>query len=517
MDVLSTILVSRRAELTAIAQAWLDSGASSFSLWEHDRLLMAWPEGDRPYAADEVSRAPIPVGNHQTGELRVAYTSGATTQARLCADAAMIAALATLEDEVGAITAELVAKQDQLLALYDLVQLQHRTQSTETLINISQMLDAFAREIARLTGTRCACYLLRVAGGEPIVAQSPDAFLNLCSIQDCVQTLRNGDRDVLLNASDMPAGLRLIAGNLLLAPMRVRDVAMAAIILTTPPGTRFTSPDVKLARTIAKHVGAQVENALLYAELLEQTKLQTEMELATQVQVRLLPQLTPRVRGLDIAARSRPALQVGGDFYDLIERSGQPFIFSIGDATGKGMSAALIMAMCHTIIRSAAKFMPDPIPESILRRVNENLYADLTALDTLVTAFAGYYDPDRRELIYANAGHSPVIFKPVAGPARLLEADAPPIGVFPQCLAEDHRIALRPGDVLIAATDGFSEARNAAGEMYGYEEFTLLVENMAAATAEEIADVLFDTMDRFSSGHAQDDDQTLIVLKCTQE
>ena len=115
--------------------------------------------------------------------------------------------------------------------------------------------------------------------------------------------------------------------------------------------------------------------------------------------------------------------------------------------------------------------------------------------------------------MYANAGHAPVIFCPVGGPARLLEADGVPIGVLPVSLSEDERIAFEPGDVLIVATDGFNEARNPSGEMLGYEQLLRMTEAVAGQSAQTIARSLYEAVESFAAGHPRDDDQSIIVLK----
>jgi sigma-B regulation protein RsbU (phosphoserine phosphatase) len=129
------------------------------------------------------------------------------------------------------------------------------------------------------------------------------------------------------------------------------------------------------------------------------------------------------------------------------------------------------------------------------------------------TAFIGQYHSQSQKLLYANAGHSPVIYRPAEGPARLLEADSTPIGVLRVSLCKNHQVALGPGDILIVGTDGFSEARNPNDEMFGYDRLLELVDQSAERSARAIADALFAAIDRFGVGRPQDDDQTLVVIK----
>jgi sigma-B regulation protein RsbU (phosphoserine phosphatase) len=171
------------------------------------------------------------------------------------------------------------------------------------------------------------------------------------------------------------------------------------------------------------------------------------------------------------------------------------------------------MAMTRTVIRAKANDMPAPTPEIVVGRSNEELYDDFTDVNMFATVFVGQYDTSKRELLYANAGHSPVIFCPQGGKARLLEADGTPVGILPESLSEDQRLTFRPGDLLVVATDGLSEAHNTNNEMFGYDRLLDLTQSLADKPAKEIVAALSHAIQDFSAGKHQDDDQTLIVLK----
>jgi sigma-B regulation protein RsbU (phosphoserine phosphatase) len=167
----------------------------------------------------------------------------------------------------------------------------------------------------------------------------------------------------------------------------------------------------------------------------------------------------------------------------------------------------------RTAIRSKASALPTPTPEVVIGYSNELMYDDFTEVGMFATLFISRYDPQKRELLYANAGHSPVIYCPAGGFAKLLEADGPAMGVLPISLSEDQPLAFNPGDVLVVATDGFNEASDPQGELFGYTRLLRIVETVAHKSAGEIAGVLFESVRAFSTGHRQDDDQTLLVIK----
>ena len=244
------------------------------------------------------------------------------------------------------------------------------------------------------------------------------------------------------------------------------------------------------------------------------TGLQNEMDLARRIQSSLFPKEPPRLEGLDLWGVSRPASHVGGDFYDFIARPDLPFTFLVGDVSGKGMPAALLMSMARTVIRAEADYRPAPTPETVLLRSNARLYEDFTRAGMFATVFLGQYEPSRRELLFANAGQSPVIFCPTAGRSRLLEADGTALGVLLDNLSCNQCLHLAGGDVLVAATDGLNEARNPLGERFGYDRLLRHVEALACLPARDIAEGLFNAVQDFCAGEPQEDDQTVVVLRC---
>jgi sigma-B regulation protein RsbU (phosphoserine phosphatase) len=504
-SMLAAMLDAQYAQLAALAEAWLDVGAAAFGIWSNGRALVCWPpEGQLQHPGIV---APIRVGGGVIGDLRVVGIQGAAAQARLKAEAEIIAHLLKLEDELQCMTAELVDSQDQLLAMYQL------TQSMRRHVTIDDTLQSLVFEAVRLVRARAGFAMFVPANSEPTLVQYPPHSIDESGIWNIFWQTHASERDMLVMSDQSLHGLPAGIDNLLFIPFGVRGTMMAGLGLINKPGTGFTAPNIKLARAIVEQASAHIEHVQLHLDAVEQTRLQTEVDLARRVQLRLLPQQLPRVDKLDIYASSRPALQVGGDFYDFVAQSDRPFIFSVADVTGKGMAAALLMTMTRTAIHSKASFMPKPTPEIVMKNSNEDLYEDFIQVGMFATAFIGQYQPHSQKLLYANAGHSPVIYRPVGGSARLLEADSTPIGVLQVSLCKNHQVPLGPGDVLVVATDGFSEARNPADEMFGYDRLLELVDQVADRSAHLIANALFEAVGRFGVGRPQDDDQTLVVIK----
>jgi serine phosphatase RsbU (regulator of sigma subunit) len=239
-----------------------------------------------------------------------------------------------------------------------------------------------------------------------------------------------------------------------------------------------------------------------------------KLQYAAHMQLQSLPQKLPTIAGLEISAHSHPAQLAGGDFYSLDRHATGQYTLSIGDVSGKGMRAVLLMTMVraviHTEVNAYAQFTE---PWYILHRTNKHLYTDFTEAGMFATIFACSYDPTTQLLTYANAGHSPVLYCPASGPAQLLRAEAPPVGVLTVLYPKSAMISFAPGDILVMATDGLCEAHNMQGELFGYARLMTLIESLRQKTAREIAGALFDAVKRFATGCDQYDDQTVIVVK----
>jgi sigma-B regulation protein RsbU (phosphoserine phosphatase) len=502
---LTTLLTARYAHFANLAETWLAAGATAFGIWRDDQPLAAWPDVGDLQTPSLV--APIRLGEKIIGDLRVTGITGAVVQGRLNAEAAIVSDLAQLEDELQRMTEELVASRDQLLGMYRLMPSMHQH------ITPDAILRNLLHETLRIIQARAGFAIFVAMDTQPLLMQIPEAGLDTQLIWRCFWHINSREWEGLLGRAHLPPDLPDDIQDLLFFPLRIRGAVIAGMGLINQPGTSFTTADIKLGQAIADQVSAQIENMLLTRQTEEQSRLQDEMTLAQRVQSRLMPQELPIVAGLDIAAHCQPAMQVGGDFYDFIAHTDRPFIFSIGDVTGKGLSAALLMTMTRSAIHSKAAFLPDPTPETIIHKVNTELYAHFTQVGMFATVFVGQYHPHTRTLVYANAGHAPVIYRPVDGSPRLLEADSTAIGVLNMSFCANQTVTLQPGDLLLVATDGFSDARNPDRRMFGWERLFALVDSLADQPAQAIADNIYQTLEQFAASASQDDDQTLVILK----
>jgi serine phosphatase RsbU (regulator of sigma subunit)/catechol 2,3-dioxygenase-like lactoylglutathione lyase family enzyme len=234
-----------------------------------------------------------------------------------------------------------------------------------------------------------------------------------------------------------------------------------------------------------------------------------ELEIAKQVQARLFPQIRPRLRTLDYAGVCIQAREVGGDYFDFLDLGQERLGLVIGDVSGKGMAAALLMANLQANLRSQCTSMLDR-PEVLLRSVNRLFYENTVDRD-YASLFFAQYDDRSRHLRYANCGHLPGLLLQSDNRIRRLDSSATLLGLFANwdCTIEECELA--GGDTLVLYTDGVTEACNESGEEFG-EQRLITALRRSAATSADLLSVILDDVRSFSS-REQHDDVTLIVAK----
>lgn len=236
-----------------------------------------------------------------------------------------------------------------------------------------------------------------------------------------------------------------------------------------------------------------------------------EMAEAAMIQQALMSCALNGIAGVEVFADCRPARTVGGDLYDIYVRPDGRLNVVEADVSGKGMAAAMVTAEVRTVLREVSRMLASP--GAVMTLTNARLYEDLSNVNKLVTIFAGFYAPTTRTFVYANAGHSVAVYRPVEGPARILDATGLPLGIFEAADFEELVVRLASDDLLVICSDGFPEASNHAGDLYGYDNLLQLIEAVHAQSPHEIATALSRAVAEFAAGCEQSDDQTIIVIK----
>jgi sigma-B regulation protein RsbU (phosphoserine phosphatase) len=263
---------------------------------------------------------------------------------------------------------------------------------------------------------------------------------------------------------------------------------------------------------------ASVERLL--RESLEKTRLEGELEIAREVQSQLFPQAVPLVPGLQLYGACRPARVVSGDYYDFLRLDEDRVGLVLGDISGKGISAALLMATLQSALH--AQFYDGDCPHGpsesglartaeVVARLNRQLFAS-SPTEKYVTLFYAVYEAASRRLTYTNAGHPPpILFR--RGRLERLETGGTVVGLFPSIRYEQAEVRLEPEDVLLAFTDGITEPENSYGEEFGDERLLAAVESVASASPEIIAEEIYRRVNDWTGGPELQDDMTLLVAR----
>ncbi len=261
---------------------------------------------------------------------------------------------------------------------------------------------------------------------------------------------------------------------------------------------------------------ASVERLL--QESIEKSRLEGELEFAHEVQRRLFPQVMPEVRGLLLYGICQPARVVSGDYYDCMLTGDDRLALVLGDISGKGISAALLMASIQSALHAQfyeSKGNGDLVraaalaPDEVVRRLNGQLY-ESTPQEKYATFFYGVYDGHTRRLAYTNAGHPPpALFR--RGRIERLNVGGTVVGLFPSVRYEKGAVELEPGDVLLAYTDGMTEPENSFGEEFGEERLFQVARRCLGSPPKQIADELYRAVSDWTGSPELQDDMTLLI------
>jgi len=301
----------------------------------------------------------------------------------------------------------------------------------------------------------------------------------------------------------------------LLLPLSVKDRLVGFLSLGQKRSEEpYSGSDIRLLSSVAAQTGLALENSQLTAEIAAEAakreRLNREIEIAREVQERLFPQKLPRIEGLDCAGGCRPALGVGGDYYDFLPLPGGRLGVVIGDVSGKGIAAALLMASLQASVRGQSLRGESDLA-GLIRSVNSLIYESSTS-SRYATLFYAQLDPVTRKLDYVNAGHNPPLV--VRGTEAIrLDVGGTVVGLLPHFPYQQGEVMLEPGDVLVGFTDGISEAMNAADEEWGEERLLQAIQACRQLPAKEMIPELLARADEFVNGAPQHDDMTMVIVK----
>jgi sigma-B regulation protein RsbU (phosphoserine phosphatase) len=296
----------------------------------------------------------------------------------------------------------------------------------------------------------------------------------------------------------------------LAVPLIYKDKVIGVLDLEHTRRGFFTDDHSRTMMTLAAQVAIAVENARLYEEIARQERrLERDLALARELQVRLLPQKSPKLAHLELAAKFIPARAIGGDLYDFIPYSLSRLGIVIGDVSGKGAPAAIYAALVSGILRSHAPI--EPGPAEMLKAVNMSL-AERRIEAQFVSLIYAVWDDEHRTLTVANSG----LPRPIHvhdGKNHVIDATGLPLGLFDDADYDEFRFRMKPGDMFVFFSDGILDARNRNGQLFGRGRVEQIVADCGGKSADCVVDSLFQAVAEHSAGVEAFDDQTVVALK----
>jgi sigma-B regulation protein RsbU (phosphoserine phosphatase) len=411
--------------------------------------------------------------------------------------------------------------------------LEQLSESVHGMVDEDKMLDTVARQIsASLHVPQFAVLMNDGKEFKPVYCLGFDARPEVALPEnsktvEVVKEAKNGARinferedNWVHSASDMELlTLKAIHAQLLL-PLTAKDKLLGILSLGQKLSEEpYSASDVQILRSVSVQTALAIENSRLTkavaTEIAQREKLNREIEIAREVQERLFPQRLPAITGIDYYGTCRPAQGVGGDYYDFLALPDGDLGIAIGDVSGKGIAAALLMASLQASLRGQALVGQGDLAQ-LMTNVNQLVF-DATPVNRYATFFYGQFHRESRLFRYVNAGHNPPIVLRRSGDNTIhvirLETGGPVVGLFPKAPYQEGALTLLPGDIFVGFTDGISEAMNKEDEEWGEERLIPAIAAHAAAPAADIVPYLIKEADRFVNGAPQHDDMTLVVMK----
>jgi phosphoserine phosphatase RsbU/P len=354
------------------------------------------------------------------------------------------------------------------------------------------------RAVSLLDARRGALYLLE-----------GDGYLLRSTIGGSAVDTLPADPDPVSGATALPG-----ATHLLMVPIEVEGERRGLLGVGDKESRQgvgpFTTADRRSLALFANQAALALEQARLHQQALEKERLEREMELASQIQRGILPRELPALRGYDLAAWTRPARHVGGDYYDVMPFGDGRLVMVVADVTGKGVPAALLVSTLHSSLRLLLD-RGEGYAE-LMRRLNDHLL-EFTSSNKFVTLFLAELDPGSGALRYVNAGHNAGLLLRRYGAVEELRAGGVPLGLLAHTPFRQDEVTLAPGDLLCLYSDGLTEASSPSGEELGLERLVELLESLREQPLVEVRTAIERVVHDFTAGSPPGDDQTVLLLR----
>lgn len=406
-------------------------------------------------------------------------------------------------------------RQARILALLNEI-----ARELSSILNLDELLSRVAELLRKLIDYQMFSILLLDSSGEKLQHRFSLRFHENIHLKHEVPLGRGivgnaAQTGLAILVADVTKDARYIESNPetrseLAVPLIYKDKVIGVLDLEHTRRGFFTDDHRRTMMTLASQVAIAIENARLYEEIARQERrLERDLALARELQMRLLPQARPKLTHLDLAAKFIPARAIGGDLYDFIPYSLSRLGIVIGDVSGKGAPAAIYAALVSGILRSHAPI--EPGPAEMLKAVNMSL-AERRIEAQFVSIIYAVWDDERSTLFVANSG----LPRPVYvhdGKNQVIEATGLPLGLFDDADYDEFTFRMKPGDMFVFFSDGILDARNRRGELFGRKRVEKIIAECAGKSADCVVDSLFKAAAEHSAGVEAFDDQTVVAIK----
>jgi len=275
-------------------------------------------------------------------------------------------------------------------------------------------------------------------------------------------------------------------------------------------GDFYIAADRKILESAAMQLGFSLQNYDYIRKEIERQRLREQLNIAKNIQTSLLPREFPSNDYFEIYAKTLPAIFVGGDYYDIVERNDGNYLIAFADVSGKSVPAALLMSSIRTIVRNFGNYTDEIL--DFVHRVNRMITND-TPIDQFTTMVLMLLDVKKMKIEVCNAGHNPVIILEKKNGSKKIEATGIPFGIIANFEYETVTLNLGKGDTIFMYTDGISEARNINGEEFGHDRILTILNNVKSKSSKEIVEEIIEEVTKFSKGMNQHDDITAMAIK----
>jgi sigma-B regulation protein RsbU (phosphoserine phosphatase) len=399
--------------------------------------------------------------------------------------------------------------------------LQRLTQDITSIFEMEQLQEKIASTLRVASLTDRTTLLLRDKDGERfctyIAQEEKSAEIPFHRNGPAMRLLAKAHGPTLLKEIEKhlddtdSANLRRLEARVLI-PISHGEELLGVLCLGNKLGARrYTFEDMATLSVLGGQMAIALVNAQLYQETLEKHRIEEELDRAREIQESLLPKISPSREGVFVSALSRPSRQVGGDYYDFVTTWDGMLGFAIGDVSGKGMPAALLMAVLQASFNAQAQNRLS-VRETV-SRVNAHI-TRITDADKYVTFFYGELNLKTGHFTYSNAGHNAPMLIRADGQIQRLDRGGLVLGVMEDVSYEEETVSMGPRDMLFLYTDGITEAQNMADEEFGEERLTELLLDKRDLVPENLLNLIFNRVNEFASGGLlQQDDTTMVVLQ----